>query len=259
MDVTSAKKIVIKVGSSTLTYGCGRMNFRRFDHIARVLSDLKNDGRQVILVSSGAGAAGRAKLLLSKRPDTPAKQQAVAAVGQCELMHIYERSFEDYSQTVAQILLTADIIHNPHGLDNVKNTFDTLLQMGIIPIVNENDSVAYDEIVVGDNDSLSAIVATIVEADLLILLSDIDGLYDSDPHKNRDAKLIPVVHEITADIIKGAEGAGSDFGTGGMKTKLHAAQVCKDAGIPMIIANGEEIERIYDIFDGKPVGTLFLP
>ena len=174
-------------------------------------------------------------------------------------MHIYEKAFEEYGQTVAQVLLTADVIHREHSLENAKNTFNALINMGVIPIVNENDTVAYDEIVVGDNDSLSAIVAGICDADLLILLSDIDGLYDSNPRENKNARLIPVVEEITDEIRAGAGGAGSDVGTGGMSAKIHAADICKQHKIPMIIANGENVEAIYDIFEGKSIGTLFLP
>ncbi len=256
-DIKSAHRIVIKIGTSTLTYNTGKMNLKLMDTLARTLSDLRNRGKEIILVSSGAIGIAMGKLGLSKKPDDIRTKQAVAAVGQCELMYLYDKLFSDYNNTVAQILLTKDDIAIPRRKRNTQNTMNTLLEMGIIPIVNENDTVSVDEIEIGDNDTLSAVVADLVDADLLILFSDIEGLYDSDPHKNRDAKLIDRVYDINS-IRHLAGGAGSSFGTGGMITKLDAAQIATSAGINMIIANGEKIDRIYDILEGNPVGTLFV-
>jgi len=259
LDLSSVRRIVVKVGSSTLTHEGGRLNFRRIDSLVRVLSDLENSGKQVVLVSSGAQAAGVAKLGLGKKPADLPGRQAVAAVGQCEIMHIYDKAFEEYGQKVAQILLTRDVIDVPSRLQNVHNTFETLFSMGALPIVNENDSVAVDELVIGENDSLSAMVACICGADLLIILSDIEGLYDKDPRRFPDARLIPVVEKITDEIRASAGGAGSDRGTGGMATKIHAAELCHESNIPMLILNGEDPALLYDVFEGKPAGTLFLP
>ena len=255
-------RIVIKVGTSTLAHAGGRLNIRRVELLCKILSDLKNAGHELVLVSSGAIGMGVGKLGLPGRPaDMPGKQ-AAAAVGQCELMYTYDKLFSEYSHTVAQILLTADDIKDPRRSIHVHDTLQRLLDYRALPIINENDAVATDEIgietTIGENDTLSAIVAQLVGADLLILLSDIDGLYTADPHKNPDARLIPVVQDITPDILALAGGAGTSLGSGGMATKLHAAQISTQAGIDMIIANGEHPEVLYDLFEGKSVGTRFI-
>lgn len=256
-DIKNAKRIVIKVGTSTLTYDTGKMNIKRIDTLARVLSDLHNQGKEIILVSSGAIGIAVGKLGLSEKPKETSRKQAAAAVGQCELMYLYDKMFSEYNNTVAQILLTRDDIVIPRRKRNIQNTFYTLMEMGIIPIVNENDTVSADEIEIGDNDILSAHVAKLVDADLLVLFSDIDGLYDHDPHAYADAKLIPMVFDIGA-VRNTAGGAGSRRGTGGMVTKMNAAEVATDAGIHMVIANGNDIFKLYDILDGNSVGTLFV-
>ena len=256
------KRIVVKVGTSTLSHGGKGLNFRNIDLLARTLADIKNKGNEVILVSSGAIGAGCGKLNLSERPVDLRVKQAVAAVGQCELMHIYDKFFGEYGVTVGQILLTRDDVDRPNVKQNLLGTFESLLELGVIPVVNENDSVCIEEIenehkIFGDNDTLSAVVAALVSADVLVLLSDIDGLFDSDPRKNKNAKLIPVVNEINASIIALAGGAGSDFGTGGMATKLTAAGIAIDNGIDMVITNGENPQSLYTIIDGGSIGTLF--
>lgn len=256
-DIKKASRIVVKVGTSTLTYGTGKMNVKRIGTLARTLSDLHNSGKEIILVSSGAIGIAVGKLGLSKKPDDTNKRQALAAVGQCELMYLYDKMFSEYNNTIAQILLTKDDLAIPRRKRNTQSTFNELLAMGIIPIVNENDTVATDEIEIGDNDNLSALVAELVNADLLVMFSDIDGLFDSDPHHNPDAKVIPVVTDIPS-VRRVASGAGSSRGTGGMITKLDAAERATSAGINMIISNGANISAIYDIIDGKPVGTLFV-
>lgn len=256
-DIKMASRIVVKVGTSTLTYDTGKMNIKRIDTLARTLSDLHNSGKDIILVSSGAIGIAVGKLNLAKKPDETNIRQALAAVGQCELMYLYDKMFSEYNNTVAQILLTKDDLAIPRRKRNTQSTFTTLLDMGIIPIVNENDTVSTDEIEIGDNDNLSAMVAELVNADLLVLFSDIDGLYDKDPHKSNDARLIPLVND-PENVKYLAGGAGSNRGTGGMITKLNAAQRAVDAGINMVIANGNDIEKIYDILDGKSVGTVFV-
>ena len=255
-------RTVIKVGTSTLAHAGGRLNIRRVELLCKILSDLKNAGHQILLVSSGAIGMGVGKLGLPGRPaDMPGKQ-AAAAVGQCELMYVYDKLFSEYNHTVAQLLLTADDIKDPRRSVHVHDTLERLLQYGALPIINENDAVATDEIgietTIGENDTLSAIVARLVGADELILLSDIDGLYTADPRKNPDASLIPVVEEITEDILALAGGSGSSLGSGGMATKLKAALIATDAGIDMVIANGGHPEVLYDICDGKSVGTRFV-
>ncbi len=254
----NAARIVIKVGTSTLTYGTGKVNFGTIDKLARIISDLSNQGREVILVTSGAIGVGVDKLKLAERPATIPEKQAVAAVGQCELMHMYSKFFMDYGHVVGQILLTRDVIENEHRRRNVVNTFDMLLKKGIIPIVNENDSMSVEEIRFGDNDTLSAIVAKLIHADLLIVLSDIEGFYDGDPRKNPDAKMISVIEEITEEVEKSAGGAGTRRGTGGMITKLFAAKIATFAGIDMVIASGKNPDIIMDIISGSNVGTLFV-
>jgi glutamate 5-kinase len=250
--------VVIKVGTSTLTHANGQLNLRRIETIAKTLSDLKNTGKQVVLVSSGAVSAGIAKAALGHRPTTLEEKQAMASIGQSELMKIYDRFFSDYGHKVAQILMTRDVVDNPVRRTAAENTFNTLLEMGCIPIVNENDAVSTDELTkFGGNDILSAHVATLCDADILINLSDIDGLYDSDPRKNPDAKFIEKVEDIDA-ILGFAGGAGTDRGTGGMEAKLTAAKMVTDRGIPMFIMNGHDPEILYELLDGKKVGTYFV-
>lgn len=259
IDIRNKKRIVIKLGTSTLTHKTGKLNIRRMTNLTRVLSDIQNAGHEIILVSSGAVGLGVGKLNLPERPkDTPGKQ-AAAAVGQCELMHIYDEMFAKYSITVAQILLTKTIISMPDRVKNVRNAIDTLTRLNCIPIVNENDTVAIDELEleIGENDSLSAVVASIAGAEALIILSDIDGLYDSDPHTNPDAKIIPVVEEIDGYIEKIAGGAGSSLGSGGMATKINAAKIATAAGVDMVIMNGKNPEDLYRLFDGEELGTYF--
>jgi glutamate 5-kinase len=263
-ELCKAKRIVIKVGTSTLTYNTGKVNFSRIDKLVRVLSDLVNQGKEVILVTSGAIGVGVGKLKLKEKPKTVPEKQAVAAVGQCELMHIYSKFFSEYGHIVGQILLTRDVVENSRTRQNVINTFETLLDREIVPIVNENDSVSIDEIeygekrVFGDNDTLSAIVAELVKADLLIILSDIDGFYDSDPRNNSSSKMLLTVKEITPEIEKCAGGVGSKRGTGGMVTKLSAAKIATLSGTNMILTNGSDPEIIMDVINGKEVGTLFI-
>lgn len=261
-QIKNYKRIVVKVGTSTLTYDNGNINLTRIEKLTRVLSDLMNSGKEVILVTSGAVGVGVNKLKLKEKPKTIKEKQAVAAVGQCELMHIYSKFFGEYSHIVGQVLLTRDVVEDDHIRQNVINTFETLLENRIIPIVNENDTVAIDEIEnivrFGDNDNLSAIVAKLVSADLLIILSDIDGFYDSDPRKNKNSKLIKVVENITPDLEECAGGAGSSLGTGGMATKLTAAKTATSAGTNMILANGDDPSILLDIIDGHEIGTLFL-
>lgn len=259
LNISDKKRIVVKLGTSTLTHKTGRLNIRRMTNLVKVLADLQNSGKELIIVSSGAIGLGVGKLGLRERPtDTPSKQ-AAAAVGQCELMYLYDDLFDNYGITVAQILLTKIIIET-ESRRNVENTFEKLISMGVIPIVNENDTVAIDELEleIGENDSLSATVAECAKADLLIILSDIDGLYDSDPHKNPDAKLIPVVEKIDSYIENIAGGAGSALGTGGMATKINAAKIANNAGIDMVIMNGDNPEKLYDLFENKNTGTIFI-
>lgn len=255
--ISGCKRIVIKIGTSTLTYQNGSLNLRRIEALVRTISDFKNAGHEIIVVSSGAVGAGYAKLALSEYPKTVEEKQACAAVGQSQLMKIYESFFALYSHTVAQILMTKDVVDDPHRLELVKNTFNTLLQMGCVPIVNENDSVSCDGIKFGGNDTLSAYVGIACDADIIINLSDIDGLYNRDPRKFSDATLIDRVDEINDEIMSYAGGAGTSRGTGGMATKIQAAKIATDNGIPMIIINGEDPYRLYDILDGKHIGTYF--
>ncbi len=256
------KRIVIKVGTSTLTYENGKINLRRVDTLCKVLSDLRNFGHDIVLVSSGAIGVGMGKLGLPKRPDTTREKQALAAIGQCELMFMYDKFFSEYNNTVAQVLLTKYSVDTDHKKENVLNTFNTLLQMGIIPIVNENDTVAIDELEgnnFGDNDMLSAIVSKLIGADTLVILTDIDGLYTDNPRTNKDAQHIDVVEEITDEIMHMAHGSGSNRGTGGMATKLNAAKHVTEASIDCIVLNGEDPTILYDVVDNnKSVGTLFL-
>lgn len=251
------KRIVVKVGSSTITHENGGLNFQKIDQLAMVLSDMKNSGKEVILVSSGAVSAGVAKLQMQSRPTLMKEKQAAASVGQCELMFIYDKFFSQYGQKIAQLLITKTVTNDETLRTNAINTLETLLEYGVIPIVNENDSVAVDEIAYGDNDTLSAVTGVIIQADLLILLSDIDGLFDDDPCKNPNANLIPVVNEIDEHILSMAKGSGSAHGTGGMITKIYAAQYAGEHQIPMIIASGDHPTILYDILNGDYCGTLF--
>ncbi len=255
-------RIVIKVGTSTLAHRTGLLNIRRVERLCAVMSDLKNAGHQVVLVSSGAIGMGVGKLHLPGRPADMPTKQAAAAVGQCELMYTYDKLFAEHNHTVAQVLLTGEDVHSEQRSRNMRNTLFRLLELDALPIINENDTVVTDEVgvenTIGENDTLSAIVAVAVRADLLVLLSDIDGLYNGDPHADPTAKLLPVVEAITPEIEAMTGGAGSSLGTGGMSTKLHAARIATAAGIPMVIANGETPDLLYDIVAGKPVGTRFL-
>lgn len=263
MNTHQTLRIVVKVGTSTLTRGNGSLNLQNLDHLARVLSDLKNMGHEVILVSSGAIAIGVGKLGMDRKPAELSVKQAAAAVGQCEMMHLYDKFFGEYGVTVAQILLTGDDVDDPRRAELLSGTFAAILSMGCIPIVNENDSVSTAEIetgkckVLGDNDTLSAIVARLCRADLLVLLSDIDGLYDSDPRKNPDARLIRRVAAVTPELRAMAGGAGTWRGTGGMTTKLDAAAIALAAGVCMVITNGARMEELYQIVSGGEAGTRF--
>ncbi len=261
LNMNEVRRIVVKVGTSTLTYENGKLNIRRIERLVRTISDLQNRGFEMVLVSSGAVGVGAAKLGWGGRPRELAMKQAAAAVGQCELMHIYDKMFLEYGINVAQILLTRENIVDDDQRENIHNTFTALMRTGTVPIVNENDTVATAELKhiesFGDNDTLSAVVARMCSADLLVIFSDIDGLYDSDPRKNPQAKLIGHVRNIDAKIRRMAGGAGTANGTGGMATKITAAELCMDAGIPMLVANGDKEGLLYDIVEGLPVGTLF--
>lgn len=251
------RRIVIKIGTSTLTYATGKLNIRRVETLVRVLSDMRNAGLEVALVSSGAVSAGASRLGLEIADRTTEEKQALAAVGQCELMRLYERLFATYGHTVGQILLTKDVVDDEKRMSLARSTFRRLIDLNCIPIVNENDSVSCDGLKFGGNDTLSAYVAILCDADLLINLSDIDGLYDSDPRKNKNARLIETVHFINDDILAYAGGVGSTRGTGGMITKLKAAQIATNAGIPMRILNGRDPRILYRVIDGQPGGTYF--
>lgn len=250
-------RIVIKVGTSTLAYPTGHVNLRRISRLCRVISDFKNAGHEMILVSSGAIGMGLGKLSLAERPKDIQSKQAAAAIGQCELMYTYDKEFSEYHHTVAQILLTGSEVENPEHYRNFMNTMEQLLQWHVLPIVNENDTVATKEIAIGDNDTLAAIVATSVHSDVLILLSDIDGLYTANPRIDATATLIHEVCEITPEIMALGGDAGSSLGTGGMATKLSAAKLCTDAGCDMIIANGSNPDILYSLLDDVPFGTRF--
>ncbi len=251
-------RIVIKVGTSTLTHQTGNLNIRRVETLCKVLSDIKNAGDQVILVSSGAIGMGVGKLGLGARPGDMPTKQAAAAVGQCELMYVYDKLFGEYHHTVAQLLITGDDTANPKRRSNFTNTVERLLELGALPIINENDTVSTEEIVIGDNDTLAAMVAQSVGADLLILLTDIDGLYTADPHKDPTATRISRVKEITDEIRALAGGSSSDQGTGGMVTKLRAAEICTAAGCEMVIADGSDPLNIYAVMENQEIGTRFV-
>lgn len=260
--MASAKRIVIKVGTSTITHENGRFNLNNLEHLCRSIANQMNQGKEIILVSSGAIGVGVGRLHLKQKPKVMREKQAVAAVGQCELMNMYSRLLSDYHYVVAQILLTKDDIDDPVTRENICNTFQALLEREILPIVNENDTVSTREIyhngTFGDNDMLSAIVARLVGADLLIILSDIDGLYDKDPHEHADAALISTVAKIDDTIEAAAGGEGSNRGTGGMRTKLNAARIANEAGIDAVIANGSVSRIVDDVLEGRERGTLFL-
>lgn len=250
-------RIVVKLGTSTLAHATGHLNIRRVEEICKVISDIKNAGDEVIMVSSGAIGMGVGKLSLKSKPTDIPTKQAAAAVGQCELMYTYDKLFSEYNHTVAQLLMTGADLKNEERHQNFSNTLNRLLELGAIPIINENDTVATEEIVIGDNDTLAAIVAESVGADVLVLFSDIDGLYTADPHKCEDAKLISEVNVIDDSIMALAGGKGTALGTGGMVTKLEAAKICMACGCDMIITNGANPTSLYDIVDGKSVGTKF--
>lgn len=251
-------RIVVKVGTSTLTHATGRINIRHVEALCKVLSDIRNAGHELILVSSGAIGMGVGKMNLPKRPDDMPTKQAMAAIGQCELMYVYDRLFSEYSHVVAQILLTGEDLRDENRHKNFINTIFRLLELGALPIINENDTVATEEVSVGDNDTLGALVAESIRADLLVILSDIDGLYSDNPRLDPTAELIPVVTELTPEILASAGEKGSSLATGGMATKLNAASICMKAGTDMIILNGAQPAILYDVIEGKPVGTRFI-
>lgn len=250
-------RIVVKIGTSTLTHRTGHLNIRRVEDLCKVISDVKNAGHEIILVSSGAIGMGVGKLGLRERPKDMPTKQAAAAVGQCELMYTYDKLFSEYNHTVAQLLITGDDVANETRHTNFSNTLNRLLDLGVIPILNENDTVSTEEIVIGDNDTLAAIVSESIRADKLILLSDIDGLYTADPHTHPDAKLIQIANQIDDEIFALAGGSSCSLGTGGMITKLQAAKICLACGCDMIITNGNNPGNLYDILDGKQIGTTF--
>lgn len=250
-------RIIVKIGTSTLAHPTGHLNLRRVEQLCKVLSDIKNSGHELIVVSSGAIGMGVGKLGLLQRPGDIPTKQAAAAVGQCELMYTYDKLFSEYNHTVAQLLITGGDVACEKRHSNFSNTLNRLLELGVIPILNENDTISTDEIVIGDNDTLAAIVAESVKGDLLVLLSDIDGLYTADPHTNPDATLIHRVNKIDANIMALAGISSTSLGTGGMVTKLRAAEICLGCGCDMVIANGNNPALLYDILDGKQVGTTF--
>ena len=250
-------RIVVKIGTSTLAHPGGRLNIRHTEALVKVWSDIKNAGHELIIVSSGATGLGVGKLQIS-RPKDMVTKQAAAAVGQCELMYTYDKLFAEYSHTVAQLLVTWEDFDHPHRLNNLQNTLERLIQLGAVPVINENDPISTEEYSLGDNDRLGALIAKYTHADLLVLLSDIEGLYTADPHKDAGARLIPEVKALTPEVLALAGGNGSALGTGGMVTKLRAAGIATEAGIDMVIANGAQPECLYQILDGEQVGTRFI-
>lgn len=253
------KRIVIKIGSSSLTHPeTGDLNMRKIEKLVRIISDLRGEGREVVLVSSGAIAAGRQALGFTERPKEIAQKQAFAAVGQARLMMVYQKLFAEYNQTAAQILMTKNTMINKESRFNARNTFDELLKLGTVPIVNENDTVSTYEIQFGDNDRLSALVAALIGADVLMLMSDIDGMYTDDPNKNPDAEMIPLVRELTPELLAMGKDTGSSVGPGGMSAKLVAAQIATGSGSDMVIANAADLDVIYEILNGEEKGTLFV-
>lgn len=254
----TAKRIVIKVGTSTLAYSRnGKLNLYRIEHLIREMADLHNSGKEIIFVTSGAIAAGMDKIGLTKKPDNVPENQALAAIGQGILMHIYEKFFAEYGQTIGQLLLTGDIVTNEHARENSKNSLMTLLKMGVIPVINENDAVATDEIKIGDNDNLSAIVASLIDAEVLIILTDIDGLYNGNPKIDSAAKLIHEVSNINSEIEQMAGGAGTKLGTGGMFTKIQAAKIALKNNVSMLIISGKDIGNLRRALNGEEIGTVF--
>ncbi|MFW5656650.1 MAG: glutamate 5-kinase [Bacteroidota bacterium] len=251
-------KIVVKIGTSTLSFASGRLNLQRIEQMAGILSTLRKKGKKIILVSSGAIGVGAGRLGLTAKPDEMSMKQALASIGQAELMKIYQRFFERHDQMIAQVLLTKDVMTDPGKNINAKNTLNTLMDMQIIPVINENDTISTDEILFGDNDTLSANVATLVKADMLVMLSDIDGLYSSNPKEDPNATIISYVDEISPSLESIAAGSGSSFGTGGMVTKIIAARICSEAGIDSVITNGKDPAVLYRLIQGEQVGTLFI-
>lgn len=254
-------RIAVKIGTSTLTYPSGQMNIRRVESLCKVLSDIRNSGHELVVISSGAIGMGVGKLKLPERPNDMPTKQAAAAVGQCELMYFYDKLFTEYNYTTAQILLTAEDMQqdrHPERLQNFVNTINRLLELGVIPIINENDTVATEEIAVGDNDHLGAQVAVTVKAELLIILTDTNGLYTSDPRQNAKARRVLEVRELTDDIRKSATGRGTSLGTGGMITKISAAEICMNAGIDVVITSGLQPSVLYEVLDERPIGTRFI-
>lgn len=256
-SIKDAQRIVIKIGTSTLAYETGMVNIRSIEKLVRVIADLKNSGKEIIIVSSGAIGVGMGKLRLKERPQDIPTKQALAAVGQCELMYVYDKLFSQYNHVVSQVLLTKDIIDIKQRKDNVTNTFLKLMEIGSIPVVNENDTVAVEEIEFGDNDTLSAIVSVVVEADLLIILSDIDGLYTANPMQDENATLISNVEKIDDYIENIAGGSNSNLGTGGMSTKIEAAKIATSHNVDMAIINGDDAYNLYRLLDGEKIGTHF--
>lgn len=250
-------RIVIKIGTSTLAHPSGHLNIKRVEHLCKVIADIKNAGNEIIMVSSGAIGMGVGKLGLKSRPKDMPTKQAAAAVGQCELMYIYDKLFSEYHHNVAQLLITNDNFSEEDRYSNFINTLNRLMELDVIPIINENDTIATEEIAVGDNDTLAAKVASAVSANILILLSDIDGLYTADPHSHKDAVIIPEVNELNAEITRLATGSLTPQGTGGMITKLNAARICMEKDCEMVITNGNNPDALYDVIDGKQVGTRF--
>ena len=255
--IKDAKRLVVKVGTSTLTYDTGKVNLRRMNKLAQVLSDLRNSGIEATLVTSAAIAVGVGKLGLKSRPKDIPSRQAVATIGQCELMFMYDKLFSEYGNTIGQLLITRSDFESDERRTNLINSFEKLFEYGAIPVVNENDSIAVDEIVFGDNDTLSAMVAKLIDADALVILTDTDGLYSGNPREDESAYLIPVVDEITEDVMAIADTKGSSRGTGGMVTKLHAAQIATEAGIDTVVMNGSQPEDLYRLLDGRQIGTYF--
>ena len=258
-QIKVAKRIVVKVGTSTLLYPNGKINLYRIEHLAREISDLASQGREVILVTSGAIGAGMVRMGLSERPDSMQEKQALASVGQVLLMHLYDKFFTEYGQVAGQVLLTKENFANHNQYINARNTLMAMLKNGIIPVINENDAVTVAEVKIGDNDTLSATVAAIVDADVLIILSDIDGVYDANPQTHPEARLLSEIKEITSAVEAMAGGAGSSVGTGGMATKIEAAKIATAAGVTMFIASGGENGMLSRIIAGEDVGTVFPP
>lgn len=259
IKLKNCKRVVVKVGTTSLTYPNGKFNLKKIDNLSKMLTDLTNKGIEVVLVSSGAIAIGAAKLGLAERPRDVIGKQAASAVGQALLMQMYEKFFSEYNQKVAQILLTKPVFDAESKRRNASNTINRLLEMGVIPIVNENDTISTDEFnEFSDNDTLSSYVAGLIKSDLLIILSDIDGMYTADPNKDKNAEIIDTVAEITDEIYSLAGGSASALGTGGMVTKVKAADYLRKKNVSMVIASGENPDVVYDILEGKKIGTLFV-